>query len=95
MFAAVAKEAYDLGAEYIYRVNDDTELATPWARKFSDALLVSQRRHILGAFGILGFLRSVCNQSPAIAEDLPLQLFRNSIPRVLSTQDIPHCEWMV
>ncbi|CAN0460581.1 unnamed protein product [Laminaria digitata] len=30
--------AYDRGANYIYRVNDDSEIIDPWARSFVDAL---------------------------------------------------------
>lgn len=32
--------AYDRGANYIYRVNDDSEMHTPWARSFVNALEV-------------------------------------------------------
>lgn len=32
--------AYERGANYIYRVNDDSEMMDPWARSFSDVLEV-------------------------------------------------------
>lgn len=38
VFTAVTKRAYDVGADYLYRVNDDTELADPWANRFVAAL---------------------------------------------------------
>ena len=39
VFTAITKEAYyNAKADYIYRVNDDTELATRWAKKFTHAL---------------------------------------------------------
>ena len=30
VFNIITKHAYDVGADYIYRVNDDTEMAAPW-----------------------------------------------------------------
>ncbi|KAJ8599645.1 hypothetical protein CTAYLR_005387 [Chrysophaeum taylorii] len=38
VFSAITQKAFELGAEYIYRVNDDTELETPWATAFVAAL---------------------------------------------------------
>ncbi|CAM9478688.1 unnamed protein product, partial [Phaeothamnion confervicola] len=38
VFLAAAAKAYAHGAEYLYRVNDDTEFRTPWAAKFVGAL---------------------------------------------------------
>ncbi|CAM9579534.1 unnamed protein product, partial [Scytosiphon promiscuus] len=38
VFTAVTKAAYDRGADYIYRVNDDSEMHTPWAKSFVNAL---------------------------------------------------------
>lgn len=38
VFNAITKVAYDMGADYIYRVNDDTEMAGPWARRMMDEL---------------------------------------------------------
>ncbi|CBN79406.1 conserved unknown protein [Ectocarpus siliculosus] len=38
VFTAVTKAAYDRGANYIYRVNDDSEMHTPWARSFVNAI---------------------------------------------------------
>lgn len=43
VFIEIAKEAHDLGAEYIYRVNDDSEFLNPWTSKFVHALQVRQR----------------------------------------------------
>jgi hypothetical protein len=34
VFNIITKHAYDVGADYIYRVNDDTEMAAPWAHRF-------------------------------------------------------------
>lgn len=38
VFNEVARVAYNMGAEYFYRVNDDTELISPWAREFVETL---------------------------------------------------------
>ncbi|CAM9341488.1 unnamed protein product [Discosporangium mesarthrocarpum] len=38
VFTAITKEAYAMGASYFYRVNDDSEMVSPWARKFVDTL---------------------------------------------------------
>ena len=38
VFTAITKTAFQANADYIYRVNDDTELATPWAADFVRAL---------------------------------------------------------
>lgn len=40
-YAGLCQMAYDRGANYIYRVNDDSEMIDPWARSFADALEVS------------------------------------------------------
>ena len=34
VFNKITKHAYDNGADYIYRVNDDTEMVGPWANHF-------------------------------------------------------------
>ena len=39
--------AYDRGANYIYRVNDDSEIIDPWARSFVDALEVCSTSSLL------------------------------------------------
>ncbi|CAM9677259.1 unnamed protein product, partial [Choristocarpus tenellus] len=38
VFTAITKEAFRQGSKYIYRVNDDSEMVGPWARKFVDTL---------------------------------------------------------
>ena len=39
VFTGITREAfYEAKADYIYRVNDDTELATRWAKHFVEAL---------------------------------------------------------
>ena len=38
VFTAITQTAFDAGADYIYRVNDDTELVTRWAGQFVAAL---------------------------------------------------------
>ena len=53
VFQAITRAAYDAGAEYIYRVNDDTEMATPWAAKFVAAL---------GAMNNIGAVGPKCQQ---------------------------------
>ena len=40
VFIEMARKAYDMDAEYMYRVNDDSEFLTPWASKFVHALQV-------------------------------------------------------
>jgi len=37
----MAVVAYGIGAEYFYRVNDDTEFMQPWAKVYSHAIQVS------------------------------------------------------
>ncbi|CAM9902964.1 unnamed protein product [Hapterophycus canaliculatus] len=46
VFTAITKvcAAYELGANYIYRVNDDSEMHTPWAASFVNALEVTRSR---------------------------------------------------
>jgi hypothetical protein len=36
----MARAAYKQGAQYFYRVNDDTELLNPWVVKFVSSLEV-------------------------------------------------------
>lgn len=40
VFIEMARVAYDLGAEYFFRVNDDTEMLHPWTSAFIGALQV-------------------------------------------------------
>jgi len=42
VFIKMAQVAYELGADYFYRVNDDTEFIQPWATPFIQSLEVSQ-----------------------------------------------------
>ena len=39
VFIEMARSAYKGGADYMYRINDDTELITPWPKIFVKALL--------------------------------------------------------
>jgi hypothetical protein len=39
VFTAMARVAYDLGADFLYRVNDDTEFISLWTSSFVYALL--------------------------------------------------------
>lgn len=48
VFAAITMRAYELGADFIYRVNDDTELAAPWANKFAQALTALDNIGVVG-----------------------------------------------
>jgi len=41
VFLEMAVVAYGIGAEYFYRVNDDTEFMQPWAKVYSHAIQVS------------------------------------------------------
>lgn len=43
VFNEVARAAFDAGAEYFYRVNDDSEFLSPWASKFVNVLQVGMR----------------------------------------------------
>jgi len=38
VFNQMAKHAYAVGAQYFYRLNDDTELTAPWVTEFVDQL---------------------------------------------------------
>jgi hypothetical protein len=40
VFLEMARAAYKQGADYFYRVNDDTELLNPWVIKFVSAFEV-------------------------------------------------------
>lgn len=40
--------AYESGANYFYRLNDDSEMLDPWAEKFVKTLEVSRRAFITG-----------------------------------------------
>lgn len=40
VFLKIAQVAYDAGADYLYRVNDDTELIQPWTTQFIKILEV-------------------------------------------------------
>lgn len=42
MLFVFLQAAYDRGANYIYRVNDDSEMHTPWAESFVNALEVTK-----------------------------------------------------
>jgi len=48
-FEAMTQAAFKMGAEYIYRVNDDTEFMVPWTRKFVDTL-----QGMGSPFGVVG-----------------------------------------
>lgn len=50
VFAAITMRAYELGADFIYRVNDDTELAAPWATKFAQALTALNNIGVVGPY---------------------------------------------
>lgn len=55
VFISATQEAYRLKADFIYRVNDDTQFITPWAKKLSDSVIA------MGPpYGVAGPL--VCNQ---------------------------------
>jgi hypothetical protein len=45
----MARSAYELGADYFYRLNDDTEIAAPWPKKFVSAL-----KSLPAPFGVVG-----------------------------------------
>jgi len=38
VFLEMARAAYGMGADYFYRVNDDTECLHPWAKAFATTL---------------------------------------------------------
>lgn len=40
VFKEVARVAYDMGVEYFFRVNDDTEILQPWTSAFIRTLQV-------------------------------------------------------
>jgi len=42
VFLEMARAAYGMGADYFYRVNDDTECLKPWAKAFATTLEVSR-----------------------------------------------------
>lgn len=53
VFIAMARAAYDLGADFLYRVNDDTEFLTLWTSGFIYALMQAQVPY--GAIGPLSY----------------------------------------
>ena len=54
VFLEMARAAYRAGAEYFYRINDDTELLENWPKKFTEAI-----KSIPAPYGAVGPL---CNQ---------------------------------
>lgn len=54
VFLEMARKAYDIGADYFYRVNDDTEMKDPWP-----ALFVHSLQTLGKPFGVIG---PKCNQ---------------------------------
>lgn len=54
VFLEMARAAYNAGAAYFYRINDDTELMVNWARKYVDGL-----NTLSAPYGVIGPL---CNQ---------------------------------
>mmetsp|Transcript_1612 Transcript_1612/g.2050 ORF Transcript_1612/g.2050 Transcript_1612/m.2050 type:complete len:450 (-) Transcript_1612:179-1528(-) len=55
-FTAGTKVAYQAGADWFFRVNDDTELLDPWAKKFTKAL-----KELGPPFGVVGPKCYRCN----------------------------------
>jgi len=53
VFNKITKHAYDIGADYIYRVNDDTEMASPWAHAMIKQLKALPPPALVGAVGPL------------------------------------------
>lgn len=49
VFLAMARKAYALGADFFYRVNDDTEFRGHWPRAFTDALMT-----LAPPYGVIG-----------------------------------------
>jgi hypothetical protein len=50
VFTGITRAAhFEANADYIYRVNDDTELATRWAKHFVSALAPAAARNLGGA----------------------------------------------
>lgn len=49
VFIEMARTAYNLGAEYFYRVNDDSEMVTNWPTLFVEAL-----KSLRPPFGVVG-----------------------------------------
>ena len=54
VFIEMARAAYDAGANYFYRVNDDTELMMNWPKKFVDGLL-----SLHPPYGVVGTMRAM------------------------------------
>lgn len=57
VFIAMARDAYDAGASFFYRVNDDTELIHHWPSAFVKALT-----HLPGNNGPYGVVGPMCTQ---------------------------------
>ena len=49
VFLAMARHAYGLGAEFFYRVNDDTEFRGHWPKAFTEALM-----SLTPPYGVIG-----------------------------------------
>jgi hypothetical protein len=49
VFIEMARAAYDMGSDYFYRVNDDTELVVKWPKAFTKTLL-----HLSAPYGVVG-----------------------------------------
>ena len=57
VFIEMARAAYDLKADYFYRINDDTEMVESWPSKFVNAL-----KAIYKSVGVVGPLCRQGNQ---------------------------------
>ena len=54
VFIEMAKAAYGAGADYYYRVNDDTEFLKPWAKAYTGALdRLSKPYGVIGPYSAL------------------------------------------
>ena len=63
VFIEIARKAYDLGAEFMYRVNDDTEFHGRWPKLYSHTLLSLSK-----PYGVVG-PRSTTTQNRILTHD--------------------------
>jgi hypothetical protein len=70
VFIEMAKAAYASGADYFYRVNDDTEFLHPWAKAYTEALFsLSKPFGVVGPFSVHSSQATARTQNRILTHD--------------------------
>ena len=86
VFNEMARVAYDMGVDYFFRVNDDTEILHPWASSFIHTIQVIGRKRGCDTVAIeTGELEIICLTHPSQRLSvLPMGLWDLSVSRGMS-----------